>query len=427
MKTIVLLISLSLLASSSQAEKGGNITIEDALEMAVSRNRTLLSAEERINEARLGQLSAAGNFLPAVSAGGSFTRLDAPRIPGDMPGAFTGADSYSLTGSVQMPLFTGFRNIAAYRSASAGVALQEENYRKELNDLKLSVKEAFYNALLAEELIRLNRESEIRLEKHLEQTRTLYENGLASRLDLLRSEVQLSNLRPQVIQAENSLRMARSSLALLTGLEEKEAKSLRPRGELTYTGVEANLERSVERALSERPEIRIIRHQKTLAEEGVTAARSASYPQVSATYNRRLEHPHGIRDEWGSSWNLMVNVSLPLFRGFSTYSEIEKARSRLSQLEHSESLLRETIRLDVENAYYTLLQEEETIAAFRKNAEQAGEALDIAETRYRSGLITNLEFMDAELSYMQAQVNLLRSKADYIIAVSRLRQASGGE
>lgn len=293
----------------------------------------------------------------------------------------------------------------------------------QLNRLEFEITQAFYGALLAEKMVDLNRESEKRLEKYLQQTRRLYENGLASRLDLLRSEVQLSNIKPRIIESKNNLRMARSSLALLMGRDDC---LVVPEGDLKAEYKSRLLEDYIKKALEERPELIIFELREDAAGRGITIARSAAFPQVTAAYNRRFDHPDGFRDSWGESWNFMVNVSLPIFRGFSTYSETARARSRLAQLNYSFEHTRQAVLLEVEEAYYTLIKEEETIAALEKNVRQAEEAFNMAERRYRDGLISNLEFMDTELDYMQARINLLRSKADYIIAKSRLTLASGG-
>ncbi len=429
-KVLIYLIPLLMTASPARASRRDtkSMTLRECLETARENNRSLLAAREKIEEAKKGLLETAGNFLPTVSLGGTYTRLDEePRpLPEPLmpPDAYTSSDRYNITGTVRVPLFTGFRNRAAYRSASKALKIAEENYRKQKNELEFEITRAFYGAILAEKLVELNRESQKRLEKLMEQTRTLYENGLASRLDLLRSEVQYSNMKPQIIEAENNLRMAQSSLSLLIG---RENLLILPEGGLEVEKIDPELGETLRIALERRPEINLILLQKSVAGESITLARSAAYPQINASYNRSFEHPDGMRDEWGDRWNIMLNVSLPLFRGFSTYSDTEKARSRLRQLEHNLEQLKESIRLEVENAYYELVKSEETIAALEKNVVQAGEAYSVASRRYSSGLLSSLEFMDTELDYMQARIGLIRAQADYITAAGRLRMSAGGE
>lgn len=418
------IISFSVPVRSAQELE---LTLEKSLDHAEENNRTLQAARENIAEAGKGFLGAVGNFLPSVSASGNFTRLDEPMtLTRALPGTYEDTDSYTLTGTVRLPLFTGFRNSAIYSSSRLNLKIQNENHRKELNDLRFRVTEAFYRCLLSEKLVELNEKSEERLEKHLQQTRKLYENGLASRLDMLRAEVQLSNIRPKIIEVQNNLRTSRDTLFFLIGLE-KDNRDIVIDGELNYRKVDANLEESLKRGLISRPDLKILKLREEAAVKNITIARSAGMPQVSASYNQRMEHPYRYEDKWGDSWNVMVNVSLPIFRGFSTYAEVSQAKSARKRVELNIQQVKENIRLEIENAYYTLLKEEETIQALDKNFEQAEKALDIAQTRYSNGLITNLEFMDTEISYMEARINLLKAKADYIIAASRLEKAAGGK
>ena len=426
-------------------EKLRHLSLKECLEMAKENNLFVKEAEEKIFEAEKELLEAKGRFLPVLNAGVSFTRLDREMSPGmggliqnlldEIPGielpeseyeTYTGRDMYSVTGRLRIPLFTGFRNRAVLRNAEIGVEIELENYRKVVNDLYLDVKETFYRVLLTQKIIELNRESELRLEKHLNQTRTLYENGLASRLDLLRSEIQLSNLRSEITRIKNNLRAAKASLLLLMGLKSEDIY-IDAKGDLQYTEVRIDLESSVKNALENRPEAVMLRMQKKAAGEGITIARSGGLPQVHAAYNRSLEYPHDMQDKWGSNWNFMINIDLPVFRGFSTHSDTARARSRKKQLEYGIDRLEDGIRLEVENSYYEIINEKENIRALEKNIIQAEEALSIAQRQYRNGIITGLEFRDTELSYMQAHLNLLRAQADYLIAVSRHKHATGGK
>ncbi len=425
------IVTLTLPLSASQST---TITLSECIRYARENNKTLLARKEEINEARMELLNAAGNFLPSITAGGNIIRLD--EEPSPFPQALEelmplAADEpyrtdtmYEINAQVQLPLFTGFRNRSLYRSARKSLEISKENYRKELNNLEHSVTEAFYRALLAEEIKTLNKESEKRLIRYKKQTQTLYENGLASRLDLLRSEVQVSNIRPQIIESKNNLRAARSSLAMLIG---KQHRDIIPEGDLKFKRIYHDLEEAVDKALTQRPEMKMLRLQKAAAKEGITIARSAGLPQVFASYNWKTEHPDGTRDAWGDSWNIMLNLSLPIFRGFSTYSETQKAESRKKQLGHTAVQTERGIILEVENAFHELIKEEERISALRKNVEQAKEAFKMAERQYREGLINNLEFMDTELDYMQARISLFSAKADYIISESLLIKATGGE
>ncbi|MEJ2068577.1 MAG: TolC family protein, partial [Deltaproteobacteria bacterium] len=94
-----------------------------------------------------------------------------------------------------------------------------EQYRMAVGQALYGVKTAFYGILLAEELVRVRTESLEVLERHHETTLAKYDVGLVSRFDVLRSEVELANARPPLIQAKNDLKIARENLKRILGVD----------------------------------------------------------------------------------------------------------------------------------------------------------------------------------------------------------------
>lgn len=414
----ILLPAVSILAAFLAPLYG--YSLDDAINEAVIRNKSVQIAERRVDSARKNLLSAAGNFLPVINLGGNITLLDEPASA--LPGGFETDTSYTLSGSAQLTLFAGGRNSALLRTSSLSVRIAEESLREEINNLTLSVTEAYYNAILSEKMLRLNRESEKRLKAHLEQTRKLFENGLAARFDLLRAEVQLTNISPSLIQAENMLRTSRARLSFLTGVDD-----IIPAENLDKRAEGISLDRALDRAAERRPELAILNYRKKLAAQNLRVNRSLGLPNLSATYNHRVEHPYRWNDEWGDTWTVGLSLNIPFFRGFKTYVDAYQSRSQIEEVRISYELMRDSVLLEVETAYYSLREEEKKIESLEKTLSQAEEALSIAETRYTNGLITHLEFMDTELSYMRSHMNLLNAYAAYNIAGARLLKASGGD
>ena len=141
-----------------------------------------------------------------------------------------------------------------------------------------NVKKAFYGCLLARQFRDVAEEAVTLAEKHLKNVRNMYDVGMASKFDLLRTEVQLANLQPQLIKARNALALAEIGLKTLLGLDL--GREVEIQGELGYKDVEANLDASVVQAMSLRPEIVQFNLQKQMAAEMLKSAKAAYLPTV---------------------------------------------------------------------------------------------------------------------------------------------------
>ncbi|NLB34723.1 MAG: TolC family protein [Elusimicrobia bacterium] len=396
------------------------LTLEEALASALENNQEIRIAQSKVEAAGKEKISSMGNFLPTLSAAGTLMRPDQPQEM--FPGAYTPDNTYNLTATAQLPLFTGGRNISLMKNASLQKKIAEANLLNEENKLRQRVLETFYRTLLSEKILNIQQESEKRLRNHYKQAEILYKNGLASRFDLLRAEVQLSNLAPLILQSKNAVHSARANLALLTGI-----KGAKPSGQLDYVKTDFNLEDSFKKALENRPDLQSIELTSKMAKTAITLTRSQGLPYLAAAYNLRYDHPYQGKDEWGDSWVASLTLNIPIFRGFSTLSDTSQARAQQKQALLSYDLYAQVVMLEVETAYYSLVEEEGKIEALRKTLSQAKEALSIAQTHYKNGLISNLEFMDTDLSFMQAQVSLMTAYTEYKIAAGRLITAVGGD
>ncbi len=411
---------------SCWAEEPKNLTLEESIQIAFETNKKILAAKEKLGIAKGELIVARAGFLPTLSLGGNYLRLDKGQKISIEEGTeivVSGEDTYSATATIEQPIFTWGRILNSYRQASSSQKIQEQDYNRERNLLRFKVTGSFYSLILAEELFNLSQESYTQMERHLRQVEERYENGLASKFDLLRARVQLANLKPQLIRSKNSLSLAQNYFKSLLGLPSQDEVKLR--GELKYEPTEIELSQAIKEALKNRPEIVSLKEQENIALAQVRLAGASNKPTLSAIYNYQFQKPYHWKDEWGKEWNAMAVLQFPIFRGFSTKGKVLQSQSQLREARYNIEDKNEEIELEVREAYLNLRQEEETIISQRENVGQAEEAMGIAEKRYVSGLITNLEFMDVQLALTQAKTAYLQALANYLIAKARLTKAMG--
>ncbi len=426
----VILSIIIFLASVSSlpclAEETKELTLEKSIEIAFERNRQILAAKERLGIAKGELIVARAGFLPALSLGANYLRLGEGQkisVGGGSEVVVRGQDTYTATATIEQPIFTWGRIKNSYRQASSNQRISEEDYRKERNLLRFKVTESFYNLILAGELLNLSRESYAQMERHLQQVEKRYEDGLASKFDLLRARVELANLKPELIRSRNGLTLAENRFKSLLGLLSQREVSLR--GELKYEPTEIELSQAIKEALKNRPEVISLKEQENIALAQARLASASNKPLLSAIYNYQFQRPYHWKEEWGKEWNAMVVLEFPIFSGFSTRGKVLQSLSQLREVKYDLEDKNEEIELEVRETYLSLRQEEETIISQRENVTQAEEAMSIAEKRYTSGLITNLEFMDTQLAVTQAKTAHLQALANYLIAKAKLIEAMG--
>jgi outer membrane protein TolC len=431
---------------------------ELAVELALKNNHLIQQNKEKLIEMAAGKAVALGGFLPQISASGNYTRLgtlnefkmvnliyrkfrlgvynpETGQIIGftDSVPLPVGADTltiplgsqnnYLLRASVQQTIFTWGKLLNAYRIAGLSLEAQKAAYEQARQQTKVEAIEAFYQALLAQKTKDLLNESYEQLKRHIRQVEKLYDEGLVTRLDLMRAQLSLTNMANQVASVENGVNLAFAVLRNCIGVTGETVIVLK--SNLAAESLDIDLTAAIDTAIKNRPELVQLNQALRIADLGVRTARTANLPTVFAAANYDYKRPVGFNDRWGKDWNATVGVSMPIFTGLVNYHKLRQAQSRYRQALFSIKMVEDAVRLEVEAALANLSQEQKNIAYQKENVAVAEEAFRLAEQRYEDGLLSNLEFLDIQLQLTQSRVAHLSALANYCIARARLLRAIG--
>lgn len=418
--------------SFSQEEM--TLTLEDSIHLALSQNPYHLAAGERVKAAKSKIREAAAGFLPSLNAQGLATldeklfELEFPSfIPGEPPQKvsvdFT--RDYQFSMSFSLPLFTSGRLVSGYKQTKYNLQSTEEALRQSKHITVFNTKRAFYGYLLAEEFVKVAEEAVEVTEKHFKNVKSLYEVGIASKFDLLRSEVQVANLKPQLIRARNNLKIAELSLKTLLGLDL--SKSVKIKGDLAYEAFEPDLEACLTRALLNRPEISQLRYQKQMAGEALKLARAVNLPTLAlaGTYNFWADKLNFRKDIWQSYYAVNLVLTVPLFNGFTTSARVAQSKAMIKEIELIRKGLRDVVKFEVRQAILRIKEAKESLLSQEKNVEQAQESLRIAELNFSEGLATTLDVSSVQAALSQAKTNYSQALYDYVISLAELDKAMG--
>jgi len=331
----------------------------------------------------------------------------------------------ALTGTVQQTLFTWGKLINTYRIAGLNLDMTVEGVRQARSQLRVDATSAFYQALLAHKTVEVMTAALGQLKGHVGQVQSLYDNGMATKLDLMKATLGLQQMEAQVSQIQSGAELALAALLNTLGIEPGTPVSFVEN--LAPDSMVVELDSAQAQALEHRPELKQLRDAVKMSELGVAIARTANLPNAFAQVNGYYKNPVGFSAGWGTDWNATVGISMPLFTGMANASRLRQSQAKVRQARVGLAMAEDGIRLDVHAQVLALNQESKNMKYQAKNVEVAEAALGLAEQRFQNGLLTNLDYMDSQLALTQARVSYFNALANYRVAKARLRKAIGEE
>ena len=452
MKKVILVICLGLLShcalhaqnlSNEQLEGAViELSLDKAIEIALSDNPTIKVANLEIERYDYVSKQALSSLYTQIDASAQYS-LSVRRQEMAENLSFGGKNTFNVAGTLSLPLFVPsvYRQLKMTRTQMATAV---ESARANRIDLVASVRAAYYNVLLAEQSLQVLNEAIATTQRVVDDTRSLYENGLAPEYDYLTAQVQLSNLKPQVLQAQNAIDITKLQLKMYLSLPEELSLSIC--GSLDGFRDIVLLEEDYTADLSENTTLRnldlnreLLEHQEKLIQT-TRMPTIAAFGQISYIGQERVDLGGflGGAGSAGSSvdqskfwWQYPISIgaqiSIPIFAGFKKTNQLREVRNQMAQLDIQRDYAEQGLKVQVQQSINTLLTARETMLSNELVVEQAQKAYDISLTRYNAGAGTILELNNAQLSLTQAQLNYSQSIYDYLSAEAQYKKTLGVE
>ncbi len=384
----------------------GDLSIEDAVRVALVHSPTIAAALEEKEKARGQVLQAYGEALPSVDLNADYTRLDQVSSFQSPFGSFSfgNNDNWSYGVSVTQPLFKGESIPAAIRGAQLARFLSDETVRQTVQDVILAVARAYYDVLLAQRLYEVQEQSLVFAEANLKDVLAREQAGVAVPFDTLRARVEVSNVRADLIKQRNLLNRARTALFLTMGVSQRSVVDLAD--ELTYAPMEPSFEEAVKTAFMNRPQLYQGELNVRLQQEALRVYRSDYWPNLEAwgSHMWAKPDPHdSLNIAWGSQWTAGLRLTWSLFDGLRREGQIisQKAQLRQSAIQLSDTEQR--ILEEIRSAIYDIHDAKELVESQQLNLERANEALRLVMIGARQGVNTELEVLDARSALTRAR------------------------
>ncbi|MEQ3654652.1 MAG: TolC family protein [Dokdonia sp.] len=404
-------------------------TLRECVQYALDNNITIKQRLLDLDQAAIDKSDAVGNFLPTLNANAGVserTGLSFNPLTND-----ASTETFlSANGGVNVGynVFDGLRNIRQLQRAKLSRIAAEYNIARIKDDISLFVANGFLDIILNKENLRtIEAQHQVTL-KQIEQTKELVDGGVLPRGDLLEIEATAANERQRIVAAKNAVILSRVSLAQLLAIENYQEFDIAERSYsiLGAQVIDQPVEVIIESAKDNRYEIKIAEQNLELAKKDVQIAKGALLPTIRAFfgYNTTYANVNPLPFEEqiyindGVNYGLSLNV--PILNGFSAKNNVK--RNELNAI-RNENLVAQA-KLDLESTIY---QAYTGAIAARESYEAALAAVNsqelayaYAKDRYDVGLTNAFDFSQSKLRYDNAQIELSRSKYDYIFRIKVL-------
>lgn len=428
--SLYIAICLIVAALPAHAEQY-KLTIEECQDRAIEENRDVAVAAARLKELEGLVGEARSSALPQLVGSGGYTRtFKKPEIT--ISGqTFQMGNNNLYQGGAQFNqlLWDGGRVLNAIRAARAeleGSARGIDNAKREIRYL---VSQNFYGILYAEKIISVLEEQLKQLKFHLGAIGQRYKKGVDSDYTLMRQEVEVSNVEPELIDARRNREFLSNSLKVLLAIPMND--DFLPNGVLRYSPQQTmSVEELEERAIANRPDLALNKlHEKAL-KEAIDIEKAGYWPTLNLSANLQWQ---GMTDNWrlhANDHTVSVNtafaLSWPIFDGLKTHSRVKQARAKHFQQQLSNMQLEDNVVKEVRDAREALIKAREALHSQTKSYELARRATEIAGRRFESGLMSQLELNDTIYSQSRANQLFLKAVYDCITAEALVEKVTGG-
>ncbi len=406
-------------------KKGESLNLNRCVEIALKMHPNIIAATNTVNanESRVGQSKS--TYYPQINWSSTYSRTK-PASPssGSSGGSFGSSNEsfnqYSTGFSLNQTIYDFGKTPTQVKIQNLNLDSSRSDLRNTTDQIIFTVKQAYYGVIQAKYNMIVAEDTVKQTKQHLEQAKGFYEVGTKPKFDVTKAEVDLSTAKLNLIKNENAFRISIVTLNNVMGIPDAPEYTLDEA--MPFAKYEITLEDALTKAYQNRPDFQSIIAKRQAAERSIELAKTGYYPVLSgnAGYNWSGEQ-FPLED----GWNIGATLSFPIFSGFLTKYQVEEAKANLNVLKANEESLKQTIFLEVQEAYLTLRAAEEAIPTAKLGVEQAQENLDIANGRYAAGVGSPIEVTDAEVGLANARTSHIQALYVDKVAQASIEKAMG--
>jgi outer membrane protein len=426
---VLLIFTFRFAAGQATADKvvSDSLTLQDIIGRVVTTHPTVRDAEEAINRANAGIELARTGYYPVAALDASYanigpvTKLTIP----DM-GTFQlyPANNYSAAISFRQVIYDFGRTRQNIELANESKVIGEHALEQVKQKMSMLAVNNYYNLVYIQAAIKIKDEELVTLNEHLQQVEKMMSTGSATEYQVLSTRVKISKVEGQKVDLKAALEAQQSFLNSMIGND----NNIKPvvKADLQVDLPEVESDSLLTYAYKNRDEVLINQERATLASLKYDMVRLQNKPVLS------LQASGGAKNGYIPDLNkLMPNYAVglgfrvSLFDGNKTRYNLAQVRSDITSLEYESDYTKRSVSNELSQAEAYMYAAKEKITQFGLQLTQALQAYSLAETSFKSGVITNLDLLDANTAVSESKLMLLKARIDYAASIYKLKAALG--
>ena len=441
-------------AFAQQESSTTTLSLQECREMALENNIESNIAKEQITAADYRVAAYKTNYLPKLSAAGTYLYSDAKfgrtieggNLPTFMPDGQGGANptggfafmpdiplelkvksAYNASLRVEQPIFTGGKITAAYKMAKTGLEMAQMNEKLSEDEVILLCDEAYWNCVKADAMIETATQFKETLQELQRTVQAAVEEGMTHRKDLLSVQVKMNEAELNLTRAHNAYRLAIMNLNHTIGVPLHNATEVADSfDEDSAINIMPGTSSAIDITL--RPEYALLSKQIEMKEQQVKLIRSDFLPNVGVMgmygYTNGLEL-NGEKLFDGANFAAMLSVNIPIFNWGEGRNKVKEAKvgSLIAQMQLNHS--QQEMTLEANQALNQLNEAQLEVTLSAKSVEQALENKEMSKEMYDAGVETLSDYMEAQTMWQDAMSTLVSAKASYNLAKTKFLKATG--
>jgi outer membrane protein TolC len=426
-------LSGAVLSHTCSAQEKKTLTLNEAIDLSIKNSNQLKYSQAKIEEATAVLKEAVEKKLPDANVSGSYLRVISADFNletknNNSSGGNTGGTpkvSQAMYGilNASLPIYAGGRIKYGIESSQYLEQAAKADAENDKDGVIQATIEAFANLFKAKTAVGLVKENLLQSQQRAKDFSNLEKNGLLARNDLLKAELQSSNIELNLLDAQNNWQLANIYMNIMLGLPA--ATELL----LDTTGIEKKddnrtLEDYLQAAMTNRKDIKATDYRKKAAETGVKAVKGEMVPSLQLTGGYIAADVPKLFSVVNAV-NMGVGVSYNIGSLWKTKAKLQQADARVKQAVTAEAILDDNIQMQVNKSYLNLLSSRKKIEVYAKAVEQAEENYRIIKNKFDNSLATTTDLLEADVAQFQARLSYTLAKADAFVAYNKLLQTAG--
>ena len=390
------------------------LSLEDSIATALQNNPAIKIADASREAAEFDINIAKGGHLPKLSLTHSDTRSNSTT---------TGTkNSFANSVGLNMNLYSGGKVEGNIEKAKLGLKVADLDVEKSKQQIKLDATKGYFTILQTRNTVKVDQESVDQMEAHLKNVEAQYNVGTVAKSDVLRSQVELANNQQVLTKAQNAYEIAISNLNNVMGLPLD--TQIQIKDELVHQPYALSLEESINYAMSNRPEAIQADYSIDAAKQSVKIAKAGRLPTVDANAGKKWKDDNFPGTD-NDGWSVGLTATWTPFDSGVTNAGIKKSNSEVEKSLQTAKQTKDSIQLEVRQAYLNMVEAEKRISTSKVTVAQAEEDFKISQVRYSAGVGTNTDVIDAQVSLTQAKNNYIQAMYDFNTSKANLTKAMG--